>query len=49
MLEKKNYHKGSIYTLDWSITGKLIATGSNDNLIKIISFPQNNSSFVIFN
>lgn len=37
--EKKNHHPGSIYTVDWSNSGKLIATGSNDKSIKILKIP----------
>ena len=33
---KKDVHKGSIYCVDWSLGGELIATGSNDKMIKII-------------
>ena len=33
---KKDVHKGSIYCVDWSLSGDLIATGSNDKMIKII-------------
>ena len=34
--EKSMHHQGSIYCVDWSSKGKLLATGSNDKLIKII-------------
>src|SRR5437879_1825379 len=34
--EKKNHHQGSIYALDWSSSGKLIASCSNDKSIKIM-------------
>ena len=34
--EKQMHHQGSIYCIDWSSKGKLLATGSNDKLIKII-------------
>ena len=33
---KRDVHKGSIYCIDWSLSGDLIATGSNDKMIKII-------------
>lgn len=36
---KSNHHTGSIYTMDWSKSGKFIATGSNDKTIKIVSVP----------
>lgn len=38
-LEHKNYHNGSIYSLDWSVTGRLIATGSNDKTVKLMAIP----------
>ena len=34
--EKAMHHQGSIYSVDWSSKGKLLASGSNDKLIKII-------------
>ena len=34
--EKQMHHQGSIYCVDWSSKGKLLTTGSNDKLIKII-------------
>ena len=37
--EKKDHHMGSIYCVDWSRTGNLIATGSNDTMIKVIIAP----------
>ena len=40
IFEQKNYHNGSIYCIDWSTSGKLIATGSNDKTIKLINIPQ---------
>jgi len=39
IFEKNNHHYGSIYSVDWSNTGRYIATGSNDKLIKVISVP----------
>ena len=39
VFEKGNHHFGSIYTVDWSNTGRFIASGSNDKLVKIISVP----------
>ena len=35
--EHKNYHFGSIFSIDWSPTGRLIATGSNDKTIKLMN------------
>jgi WD40 repeat protein len=34
-----NHHQGSIYCIDWSRTGRLIATGSNDKTIKLLVCP----------
>ena len=34
-----NHHNGSIYCIDWSRTGRLIATGSNDKTIKLLVCP----------
>lgn len=39
VFEKANHHLGSLYCLDWSTSGKLIASGSNDKIIKIIVVP----------
>ena len=37
ILYKKNkYHLGSIYCMAWSPSGRILATGSNDKLIKLI-------------
>lgn len=30
IFDKPNHHDGSIYTIDWSLSGKFIATASND-------------------
>lgn len=38
--QQKNHHHGSIYCLDWSPKGRLIATGSNDKLVKILVVPK---------
>ena len=35
--EQKNYHFGSIFSIDWSPSGRLIATGSNDKTIKLMN------------
>ena len=37
VFEQKNYHFGSIFSIDWSPSGRLIATGSNDKTIKIMN------------
>ena len=39
ILEQQNHHVGSIYCVDWSRTERLIATGSNDRLIKLLVCP----------
>ena len=39
VLEQQNHHVGSIYCVDWSRTERLIATGSNDRLIKLLVCP----------
>lgn len=39
ILEQQNHHNGSIYCIDWSRTGKLVATGSNDKAIKLLVCP----------
>ena len=39
LFEKQNHHNGSIYCLDWSKNEKIIATGSNDKMIKIFVVP----------
>ncbi|CAF0999779.1 unnamed protein product [Adineta steineri] len=36
LYKKGKHHLGSIYCMGWSPSGKLIATGSNDKLIKIV-------------
>ena len=40
IFEQKNHHSGSIYCLDWSVSGRLLASGSNDRIIKLIVVPQ---------
>ena len=39
LFEKPNHHAGSIYCLDFSSNDKLIATGSNDKMVKIFVIP----------
>ena len=39
LFEKPNHHAGSIYCLDFSPNDKLIATGSNDKMVKIFVIP----------
>lgn len=36
--KKLNYHKGSVYCSAWNDDGSLLATGSNDKLVKLIGF-----------
>ena len=40
IFEQKNHHFGSIFSIDWSPSGQLLATGSNDKTIKIMSLPE---------
>ena len=40
LFEQKNYHFGSIFSIDWSPSGHLIATGSNDKTIKLMTIPE---------
>ena len=37
--EQPEHHIGSIYCVDWSNTSRLVATGSNDKMIKILVTP----------
>lgn len=37
--EITDHHNGSIYCVDWSRNARLIATGSNDKLIKVLLVP----------
>ena len=39
LFERKNHHLGSIYCIDWSRSGRLIATGSNDKMVKVLVAP----------
>eukprot|EP00826_Nyctotherus_ovalis_P014840 TRINITY_DN14172_c0_g5_i1.p1 TRINITY_DN14172_c0_g5~~TRINITY_DN14172_c0_g5_i1.p1 ORF type:complete len:468 (-),score=123.66 TRINITY_DN14172_c0_g5_i1:790-2193(-) len=39
VLEQRKYHNGSIYSVDWSHTGRLIASGSNDRTINLLISP----------
>ena len=36
LYKKGKHHLGSIYCMAWSPSGRIIATGSNDKLIKLI-------------
>jgi len=38
--EFERHHNGSIYSVDWSCSGRLIATGSNDQIVKCLVVPQ---------
>ena len=44
--EQKNYHFGSIFSIDWSPTGRLIATGSNDKTIKLMNISDIHTSYI---
>ena len=52
LFEQKNYHFGSIFSIDWSPSGHLLATGSNDKTIKLMTIPDlyltNNNEKKIF-
>jgi len=39
IFEQKNHHLGSLYCLDWSVSGRLLASGSNDKIIKLMVVP----------
>jgi len=39
VLDQQHHHLGSIYCVDWSKTDDIIATGSNDTLIKLLVCP----------
>lgn len=39
LIDIEKHHNGSIYCMDWSCSGKLIATGSNDQLVKCLVVP----------
>ncbi|XP_039270306.2 WD repeat-containing protein 47-like [Styela clava] len=38
LVKKSEYHRGSIYCMGWNAEGSLLATGSNDKLIKTLGF-----------
>ena len=40
IFEQKNHHLGSIYCLDWSVSGRLLASGSNDKMVKLMVVPK---------
>lgn len=39
IFEQQNHHQGSLYCVDWSRTSRLIASGSNDKMIKLLVCP----------
>jgi WD40 repeat protein len=47
VFEQKNHHQGSIYCLDWSSSGRLIASGSNDKLVKLMVVPDLDESYLV--
>ena len=38
LFKRMRHHKGSIYCVAWSHSGNLVATGSNDKLVKLVRF-----------
>ena len=54
VFEMHGVHIGSVYCVDWSTSGKFIASGSNDKSIKLLKCPdflmlqENNSETVIY-
>jgi WD40 repeat protein len=46
VFEQKNHHMGSIYCLDWSVSGRLIASGSNDKTVKLMVIPDLEESYL---
>ena len=47
VFEQKNHHMGSIYCLDWSVSGRLIASGSNDKVVKLMVVPNLEESYML--
>ena len=47
IFEQKNHHYGSIFSIDWSSSGKLLATGSNDKTIKLMNIPELDNSELV--
>jgi len=44
LYKRTKHHKGSIYTLAWSSRGTLLASGSNDKTVKLMTYNRDNSS-----
>jgi WD40 repeat protein len=42
LYKRAKYHLGSIYCMGWSPSGRIIATGSNDKLIKLLRLNMDN-------
>ena len=40
VFEQKNHHDGSIYCINWSVSGRLLASGSNDKKVKLMVIPE---------
>lgn len=38
LFKRTKHHKGSIYCMAWSPQGDLIATGSNDKIVKLMRY-----------
>lgn len=38
LFKRTKHHKGSIYCMAWSPAGDLIATGSNDKIVKLMRY-----------
>ena len=42
LCQKTSLHKGSVYCVAFSSNGDIIATGSNDKMIKLVRFNEDN-------
>ena len=47
VFEQNDHHMGSIYCLDWSMTGRLIASGSNHKVMKLMVIPYLEQSYLL--
>lgn len=48
ILEKLDHHAGSVYCASWNSTSELIATGSNDKMVKIVGLQDDESKTIRF-